>query len=145
MTQLVGQPSDTDSELLQLVQDAIYDPHITSHPELHAGLWLYADQLERSHRISQSISSPTGSYWHGIMHRREGDFWNSKYWFRQAANHPAMQSSRLTDYNPFDFVDAVEATHQAGEDHSLDLIHIQQQEWRMLFDWCLANANKTTL
>ena len=41
-----------------------------------AGLWLYHDFLDESHRISQEIETPTGSYWHGLMHRREGDFGN---------------------------------------------------------------------
>jgi hypothetical protein len=47
-----------------------------------SGLWLLAGDLDRSHTISQGIGSAEGSFWHGIMHRREGDFSNSKYWFR---------------------------------------------------------------
>src|SRR5208282_3154263 len=43
-----------------------------------AGLWLWHDGLDESHRISQGLSSPAGSFWHAIMHRREGDFSNSK-------------------------------------------------------------------
>jgi hypothetical protein len=42
-----------------------------------AGVWLYHDFLDESHQISQSIATTTGSYWHGIMHRREPDFSNS--------------------------------------------------------------------
>lgn len=56
-----------------------------------AALWLLAGDLDRSHQISQSIETPSGSYWHGIMHRREGDFSNSKYWFRRAGNHPTYR------------------------------------------------------
>src|SRR5687768_10504407 len=48
-----------------------------------AGLWLYHDFLDESHTLSQCIDTPSGSYWHAIMHRREGDFANSKYWFRR--------------------------------------------------------------
>ena len=55
-----------------------------------SALWLHHDFLDRSHQISQSISDSTGSFWHGIMHRREGDYWNSKYWFRQVGNHPVF-------------------------------------------------------
>src|SRR4051794_12932746 len=37
-----------------------------------AGLWLYHDWLDSSHTISQALPSATGSFWHAIMHRREG-------------------------------------------------------------------------
>jgi hypothetical protein len=44
-----------------------------------AGLWLYHDFLDESHRISQDIATPTGSYWHGLLHRREPDFGKPKF------------------------------------------------------------------
>src|SRR4051794_38514633 len=55
-----------------------------------AGLWLWHDFLDESHTISQGIQSDTGSFWHAIMHRREGDFSNSKYWYARCENHPAL-------------------------------------------------------
>lgn len=55
-----------------------------------AALWLLAGELDRSHTVSQSFDNADGSYWHAIMHRREGDFWNSKYWFRRVGQHPVL-------------------------------------------------------
>jgi|HigsolmetaAR203D_1030402.scaffolds.fasta_scaffold04565_4 hypothetical protein len=103
-----------------------------------SGLLLWNGNLDRSHTISQGIDNATGSYWHGIMHRMEGDYWNAKYWFRRVGRHPAMarlreaareplasfgvsgagapEADRLIgrlaaagEWDPFLFVDAVEA------------------------------------
>ena len=60
---------------------------------LIAGLYLRNDSLSRSHSYAQEIEDDaTGAYWHGLMHRMEGDYWNSKYWFRRVGSHPAMKS-----------------------------------------------------
>lgn len=55
-----------------------------------AAVWLLHDELDESHVISQSIDAPTGSFWHGVMHRREGDFANAKYWFARIGRHEAL-------------------------------------------------------
>ncbi len=88
-----------------------------------SGLWLLAGELDRSHTISQAIKRPEGSFWHGIMHRREGDFSNAKYWFRQVGSNPLFQ--QIADLapdvyrDPFDFVDrCAEAIHYGHDDHS---------------------------
>jgi hypothetical protein len=44
-----------------------------------AGLWLWHDGLHECHSIVQKSNDPTSAFWHAIMHRREGDFSNSKY------------------------------------------------------------------
>lgn len=68
--------------------------HDTSVIALMAGLHLRNDSLDTSHRYAQQIEyDATGAYWHGIMHRMEGDFSNGKYWFKQAGKHPAMQEA----------------------------------------------------
>src|SRR5262245_3188989 len=46
-----------------------------------SALWLWHDFLDESHQISQDIDTVSGSYWHAIMHRREPDYGNAKYWF----------------------------------------------------------------
>jgi len=52
-----------------------------------AALWLRFDFLDKSHQISQALDTAEGSFWHGVMHRREPDFTNAKYWFRRCGQH----------------------------------------------------------
>ena len=59
-----------------------------------AGLLQINDYLDESHNRSQNIEGEgqdvNGDYWHGIMHRREPDYGNGKYWFRRVSHHPCF-------------------------------------------------------
>jgi hypothetical protein len=131
-----------------------------------AGLWLWHDGLAECHRVVQGEPArqeiaATFNFWHAIMHRREGDFSNSKYWYRRAAEHPVLPAigQQVGDlinqlpadkkllrlvrdrWNPEAFVDLVEEAHRSAE-HSYRelLIRIQQLEWRMLFEHSVREA-----
>ena len=57
-------------------------------PLIRGALFYVVDALDDGHRIFQEDHSDLGSYWHGMMHRREGDFENARYWFRRAGALP---------------------------------------------------------
>ena len=108
-----------------------------------AGLWLLAGDLDASHEISQALSDRTGSFWHGIMHRREGDFGNAKYWFHRVGRHPVLAELAATPYgDPADFVDACQAAirgkRASKPDATVDALEqLQWLEWQLLFAHCL--------
>ena len=124
-----------------------------------AGLWLYHDFLDESHRVSQSLHGREGSYWHGIMHRREGDFANAKYWFRRTGPHPIHEALNAgaralarnagadaafygspSTWDPAAFVDLCAAAC-AGQNGAADLCRkVQEREWQLLFDYCYRRA-----
>jgi hypothetical protein len=104
-----------------------------------AGLWLRVNDLDASHRISQEIDSREGSFWHAKMHRREGDYGNSKYWLRRVGRHPVLDAIG-PDYEPFAFVDRVQACVERGGDDANRLRALQQREWETLFEYCWRRA-----
>lgn len=124
---------------------------------LEAGLWLLAGDLERSHAISQDHGSAEGSFWHGIMHRREGDYGNSKYWFRRVGMHPVLhelaelnsdRGAMLTSDLPIEplcepesladtLIDNCQAALTRRSGWKDDLEQICWWEWQLLFRYCL--------
>ncbi|MGI9470598.1 MAG: hypothetical protein ACR2NZ_03630 [Rubripirellula sp.] len=106
-----------------------------------SGLWLLAGDLDRSHTLSQDISSAEGSFWHGIMHRREGDFGNSKYWFRRVGEHPAFDVIAERAEGDYDDPDSfVDACSRAKGESSERCQLAQWIEWQTLMVHCLTNC-----
>ena len=68
--------------LLELYFGANQTPE-RSRQLLRSVALLWHDHLDASHTISQGIETREGSWLHGIMHRREPDYGNAKYWFRR--------------------------------------------------------------
>lgn len=93
-------PSHDREWLLQILQ--AYEPvqdltTLLSQPDataLKAGLFCIHDYLDESHAFSQSVQNEglnrAGDYWHYIMHRREPDYSNAKYWSRAVGKHPLL-------------------------------------------------------
>ena len=65
---------------------------------LKSAFLLWNDDLDGCHKIAQDLSDASGAYLHGVMHRREPDYSNSKYWFRKVGDHalfPQVQAAAL--------------------------------------------------
>jgi hypothetical protein len=106
-----------------------------------SGLLLLHNFLDLSHEISQAIHSREGSFWHAIMHRMEGDFSNSKYWYRKVGRHPVMDNIPAEgDWDPFEFVDQCENSQRTGGLAARQVQRTAVAEWKTLFEFCFRNA-----
>jgi hypothetical protein len=125
-------------EMRPLTAEALFAPMPIRDADMAraclAGLWLKYDFLDEAHTICQSIDTPEGSFWHAIVHRREGDFGNSNYWWRRVGNHPALIG------DPFAFVHEVQRLVTEGRGDAMTLERRQDREWQALFDFCMGRA-----
>ena len=82
----------TEAALQRTLNDVLPTSKIPEERQqlIRALLLLWHDHLEPAHVIAQSIDNADGAFVHGIMHRREPDYGNAKYWFRRVGNHPAF-------------------------------------------------------
>jgi hypothetical protein len=159
-----GRPNrSARAELASLTPEQICAPHRVADRDLAkaclSALWLYHDYLDESHSLSQEIPGTTGSFWHGIMHRREPDPSNAKYWFRTVGQHEifpkllaaaqaldppedsrARELTSAAKWDPFLFVDLCETARRSGGELEDFCRRVQTAEWQLLFDYCWRGA-----
>jgi hypothetical protein len=82
----------TDQRTLNGKLDQLFSEHGSPQKAelIRSLILLWHDHLDASHNISQSEYNPDGSLIHAIMHRREPDYSNAKYWWRSTGDHPCF-------------------------------------------------------
>ena len=113
---------------------------------IRGGILYALDELDEAHRIFQDEPSSAGSYWHGMMHRREGDFDNARYWFRRAGRLAAfadMQAavgsgspnmSRQETWDPYLVTGLCEQVRFGAEELVSECQKLQRAEFDVLFE-----------
>jgi hypothetical protein len=124
-----------------------------SYPRLIRAALLYAyDAIDESHRIVQELHTAYASYWHGMLHRREGDFENARYWFRRTGKlgvFPEMHAraaevsplmGRQMDWDPYVLVGQCEQARFGGDVDQRELVALQRIEFKVMFDYLWRDA-----
>jgi hypothetical protein len=112
-----------------------------------AGLYVYFSCEDEAHKIAQDLDTVEGSFWHGIVHRREPDPPTAAYWFRRVGTHPIFpalrdEARRLRfdtgpGWDPMEFIEFCEAARARPGSHEESLaMQVQLVEWQLLFDYC---------
>jgi len=151
----VQSPAQLNRELDGLFRDGTLAE--TNRELIRATVLLWHDHLDAAHAIVQQIENADGSYLHAILHRREPDYGNAKYWFHRVGKHPcfpelaskaaALLRSKNQDallaklvpggeWDPFALVDACErAAGRADSDPLTKLLReIQAVEFELMLE-----------
>jgi hypothetical protein len=133
------------------VRAEILAPLLRQHPApdarsadlLHALALLWHDRLDAAHELVQAREGDAeADLLHALLHRREGDYGNARYWFSAVGAHPlyaeitpVARALGVVDgtgvFAPGLMVEAVRAAC-AGERASAPLVALQRQEFAAL-------------
>ena len=119
---------------------------------VRGGLLYALDDLDGCHRIFQEAHTDLGSYWHGMMHRREGDYDNARYWFRRAGAVPVFEKlhgnvasispdmAKQSSWDPYLFTGVCEQARHGAEDDGQVLPRLQRAEFEVFLDYSWRQA-----
>jgi hypothetical protein len=114
---------------------------------------LWNDHWDEAHEIAQGGEGrPDFDLLHAMLHRREGDFPNARYWFGSAGKHPCYPSlerriAAMPDaaglltpggrWSPAAFVSRVRDRVRGSGDAKGSLVLAQAEEFRAFAEWLL--------
>lgn len=123
-------------------------------PLVRAGLFYFHNALDDAHRIVQEekAAGDAAAYWHAMIHRRERDFDNARYWLRRAGEQPSFAEmharaadaspnmARQMGWDPFLFVTLAEQLRFGADELRAEVVGLGRVEFEVFFDYCFRRA-----
>ena len=122
--------------------------HAENFALVRGGLFYAIDALDDAHTFFQDAPGDLAAYWHGMLHRREGDFENARYWFRRAGVLPCFAAlhraasefsadmARQANWDPYLLTGECEQARFGAEESVAPCVKLQRVEFEGLFDYC---------
>ena len=111
------------------------------HPAIEAALHLLNNDLASAHflvRHMEAAPAFEAMYLHGILHRIEGDYDNSRAWYRDVKSSDVFQSVWKRENEAFEFIDAIELLKKKKEGSIDELRARSIQEIKGVVDFCVS-------
>jgi hypothetical protein len=120
---------------------------------VRGGLLYALDDLSGCHEFFQNVTGDLVAYWHGMMHRREADFDNARYWFRRAGVLPffntlysrvaevSTDTAKQTSWDPYLFTGECEQNRFGADSEEASLARLQRAEFDAVFDYSWRQAS----
>ena len=114
---------------------------------IRAGLFYYHNALPDGHQEAAEDEGDVAAYWHGMIHRREGDFENARYWMRRAGEQPGFREmqarasdaaphmARQSNWDPFLFTHLCEQYKYGETEYKKEIGQLQRVEFAVMFDY----------
>lgn len=126
LSHLAARVAPNSSELPSLKPQKPFDAALTNDIEdyvkkeqggkdyVRCALHILNDDISRAHDIAQADDdNTTSNLCHAILHRREGDYWNSKWWYGKI-RHPLIKEIYGSTSEAQSLVDAVQKLDKDG-------------------------------
>ncbi|ORX38196.1 hypothetical protein BD324DRAFT_619926 [Kockovaella imperatae] len=114
---------------------------LNEHKYVIAALHLANDDIHHCHEIAQANEGdPTANLLHATLHRREGDYWNSKYWLSRTS-HPLLPDISAAKAFVDDCEKVQKPRNKAMRDQDEDL-RLRTKQWediQALIRWIREN------
>ena len=126
--------------------------HAGNFALVRGGLFYAIDALDEAHAFFQDAKGDLGAYWHGMMHRREGDFDNARYWFRRCGALPCADAlhseaarvsplmARQMSWDAYVLTGECEQAAHGAEESRAECVALLRVEFDGLLDYCWRKA-----